>query len=85
MKRRLCAFALIFALTALATPAFAQKQDDRPVGVGTAKVNPNSGKGALRINLRWMNIDGDATLNGAAISTAGIDPLVVKSAFVHRF
>ncbi|WP_424976941.1 hypothetical protein [Leisingera sp. S232] len=65
--------------------ALALKQGDRPVGVGTGKVNPNSGKDALQINIRWMNIDDDATLNGAAISTAGIDPLVVKSAFVHRF
>lgn len=44
-----------------------------------------SDRGALRFNLRWMDIDSDATLNGAAIGTAEIDPVVVNLAYVHRF
>lgn len=44
-----------------------------------------SDRGALRFNLRWMDIETDATLNGAAIGTADIDPVVVNLAYVHRF
>lgn len=44
-----------------------------------------SDRGALRFNLRWMDIDSDATLNGVAIGTAEIDPVVVNLAYVHRF
>lgn len=44
-----------------------------------------SERGALRLNLRYMDIDSDATLNGAAIGTAEIDPVVVNIAYVHRF
>ncbi|KIC39506.1 OmpW/AlkL family protein [Leisingera sp. ANG-M7] len=44
-----------------------------------------SDNGALRFNVRWMDIDSDATLNGASIGTAEIDPVVVNFAYVHRF
>lgn len=44
-----------------------------------------SDNGALRFNVRWMDIDTDATLNGASIGTAEIDPVVVNLAYVHRF
>ncbi|KIC10105.1 membrane protein [Leisingera sp. ANG-M1] len=44
-----------------------------------------SDRGALRFNVRWMDIDTDATLNGAGIGTAEIDPVVVNVAYVHRF
>ncbi|KIC29962.1 OmpW/AlkL family protein [Leisingera sp. ANG-M6] len=44
-----------------------------------------SDNGALRFNVRWMDIDTDATLNGAGIGTAEIDPVVVNFAYVHRF
>ncbi|OBY27489.1 OmpW/AlkL family protein [Leisingera sp. JC1] len=44
-----------------------------------------SDNGALRFNVRWMDIDTDATLDGAAIGTAEIDPVVVNFAYVHRF
>ncbi|MFW8592590.1 OmpW/AlkL family protein [Cribrihabitans neustonicus] len=44
-----------------------------------------TGTGALRFNLRYMDIDTDATLNGADIGTAEIDPVVVNLAYVHRF
>lgn len=41
--------------------------------------------GALRFNVRYMDIDTDAMLNGADIGTAEIDPVVVNLAYVHRF
>ena len=44
-----------------------------------------SDRGALRLNARWINIETDATLNGAAIGTAEIDPLVIGVQYVHRF
>lgn len=42
-------------------------------------------KAALRANLRWMDIDTEATLNGASIGTAEIDPYVVNFAYVVKF
>jgi outer membrane protein len=42
-------------------------------------------RGALRFNVRWMDIESDATLNGTAIGSADIDPVVVNLAYVHRF
>lgn len=44
-----------------------------------------SDNGALRFNVRWMDIDSDVSLNGAEIGTAEIDPVVVNLAYVHRF
>ncbi|MGR3758774.1 OmpW/AlkL family protein [Roseobacteraceae bacterium NS-SX3] len=44
-----------------------------------------SDKGALRLNVRWMDIETDATLGGASIGTADIDPVVVNVAYVHSF
>lgn len=44
-----------------------------------------SDRGALRFNVRWMDIESDATLNGTAIGSADIDPVVVNLAYVHRF
>jgi outer membrane protein len=44
-----------------------------------------SDNGALRLNVRYMDIETDAFLNGAAIGTAEIDPVVVGVAYVHRF
>lgn len=41
--------------------------------------------GALRLNVRWMDIDTDVSLNGTPIGTAEIDPVVVNLAYVHRF
>ncbi|MCX7566268.1 outer membrane beta-barrel protein [Sulfitobacter sp. F26169L] len=40
---------------------------------------------ALRANLRWMDIDSEATLNGASIGKAEIDPLVLNLAYVIKF
>lgn len=44
-----------------------------------------SDAGALRLNVRYMNIESDVTLNGAPIGTAEIDPVVIGLAYVHRF
>jgi len=44
-----------------------------------------SDHGALRLNVRYMDIESDATLNGASIGTAEIDPVVVGLSYVHRF
>lgn len=42
-------------------------------------------KGAVRLNVRWFDIDSDVTLNGADIGTAEIDPWLVGVSYVHRF
>ncbi|MFC3615260.1 OmpW family protein [Lutimaribacter marinistellae] len=44
-----------------------------------------SDQGAVRLNVRWFDIDTDATLNGAAIGTAEIDPVLIGLSYVHRF
>ncbi|MCC4586298.1 OmpW family protein [Xanthomonas melonis] len=44
-----------------------------------------SDRGALRVNLRWIDIDTDARLNGNRIGTVNIDPLVYGAAYVYRF
>jgi len=44
-----------------------------------------SDAGALRFDIRWMDIDTDVTLNGNPVGTANIDPIVVGLSYVHRF
>ena len=44
-----------------------------------------SERGSLRLNVRYMDIDTDASLNGASIGTAEIDPITVGVSYVHRF
>jgi outer membrane protein len=44
-----------------------------------------SEKGAVRFNVRWIDIDSDVTLNGDNIGTAEIDPVVISASYVHRF
>ncbi|WP_299670854.1 OmpW family outer membrane protein [uncultured Roseobacter sp.] len=41
--------------------------------------------GWLRANIRWFDIDTDASLNGADIGTAEIDPFLFGVAYVHKF
>lgn len=41
--------------------------------------------GALRIDARWADIDSKVKLNGAALGTVNIDPLVYGAAYVHSF
>lgn len=40
---------------------------------------------AMRLDLRWIDIDADVTLDGAPIGTAEIDPLVFGIAYVMQF
>lgn len=44
-----------------------------------------SEKGALRTEVRWMDIDSDVSLGGAKIGTAEIDPVVFGISYVHNF
>ncbi|MCV2880673.1 OmpW/AlkL family protein [Actibacterium sp. XHP0104] len=44
-----------------------------------------SDNGALRTDVRWMDIDTDVSLNGSAIGTAKIDPVVVGVSYIHKF
>jgi outer membrane protein len=44
-----------------------------------------SQNGSIRIDARWIDIDTDATLNGADIGTVNIDPLVYGAAYVFKF
>ncbi|NRB19288.1 MAG: OmpW family protein [Rhodobacteraceae bacterium] len=44
-----------------------------------------SDRGALRLNVRYIDIESDVTLDGASIGTAEIDPIVVGLSYVHRF
>ncbi|MFV1600597.1 MULTISPECIES: OmpW/AlkL family protein [unclassified Phaeobacter] len=44
-----------------------------------------SDRGALRVNVRYMDIETDVTLNGTRIGTAEIDPVTVGFGYVHRF
>ncbi|WP_305806544.1 OmpW family outer membrane protein [Stenotrophomonas sp. YIM B06876] len=42
-------------------------------------------RGALRVDLRWVDIDTEVKLNGADIGTVHIDPLVYGAAYVFKF
>lgn len=44
-----------------------------------------SDRGALRTELRWIDIDSDVTLNGAPIGKVEIDPLVFGVSYVMKF
>lgn len=44
-----------------------------------------SDKGALRTEVRWMDIDTDVRVNGAKLGTTKIDPVVVGISYVHNF
>ncbi|TDE40201.1 OmpW/AlkL family protein [Antarcticimicrobium sediminis] len=44
-----------------------------------------SDNGSLRMDVRWVDINSDVTLNGAYIGEAEIDPLVWGISYVHRF
>jgi outer membrane protein len=44
-----------------------------------------SDKGALRTELRWIDINSDVTLNGAPIGEVEIDPLVFGVSYVFKF
>ena len=42
-------------------------------------------RGALRVDVRWMDIDTDVELDGADIGTVQIDPLAYGFAYVFQF
>lgn len=42
-------------------------------------------KGAIRIDARWIDIDTDASVNGAKLGTVHVDPLVYGAAYVFNF
>lgn len=44
-----------------------------------------SDRGALRTDLRWIDIDADVKLDGADLGTVKIDPWVFGVSYVHRF
>jgi len=44
-----------------------------------------SDRGAMRLNVRYMDIDSNATLDGLSIGTAEIDPIVIGLSYVHQF
>lgn len=44
-----------------------------------------SERGALRADIRWIDIDSDAKLDGAKIGTVHVDPIVAAVSYVHRF
>lgn len=47
-------------------------------------INVND-KGAVRVDVRWIDIDSEVRLNGAKLGTANIDPLVYGLAYVMKF
>ena len=42
-------------------------------------------RSAIRVDLRWIDIDSKAKLDGANIGTVNIDPLVYGAAYVMKF
>ncbi|KRG48959.1 hypothetical protein ARC20_17185 [Stenotrophomonas panacihumi] len=42
-------------------------------------------KSAIRVDLRWIDIDSKVKLDGEKIGTVNIDPLVYGVAYVHQF
>lgn len=44
-----------------------------------------SDRGAIRFDLRWIDIDADVTVDGKSMGKANIDPLVFGAAYVIRF
>ncbi|RBW63094.1 OmpW family protein [Ruegeria sp. A3M17] len=44
-----------------------------------------SDTGAIRLNVRWFDIDTDVKLNGTKIGKADIDPFLVGVSYVHKF
>lgn len=42
-------------------------------------------RGAVRVDVRWADIDTEVSLNGARLGSANIDPLVYGAAYVWKF
>ena len=50
-----------------------------------AGLDIRAGKGKIRIDARWMDIDSDVRLDGSALGTVRIDPLVYGTAYLINF
>jgi outer membrane protein len=44
-----------------------------------------SERGAVRVDVRWADIDTRVKVDGVSLGTANIDPLVYGVAYVHQF
>ncbi len=44
-----------------------------------------AGKGSLRVDVRWADIDTEVKVDGAKLGTANIDPLVYGASYVMKF
>ena len=44
-----------------------------------------SEKAAIRVDVRWIDIDSGVRVDGARMGTANIDPLVYGAAYVMKF
>lgn len=44
-----------------------------------------SDKGALRADVRWIDIDTDVKVNGTKVGTTKIDPIVFGISYIHTF
>lgn len=42
-------------------------------------------RGAIRVDVRWMDIESDVKVDGVKLGTANIDPLVYGAAYVLKF
>ena len=49
-----------------------------------AGLDIRAGKGKIRIDARWMDIDSDVRLDGAALGAVRIDPLVYGASYVYE-
>ena len=61
-------------------------------GHGEAQVHALAGvdfaiadKGALRVDVRWIDIDSDVKLDGTKLGTVKIDPLAYGVSYVFKF
>lgn len=61
------------------------KLDDSWGLAAHAGIDFKVGKGAIRVDARWIDIDTDVELDGAGLGTVNIDPLVYGAAYVFEF
>ena len=79
---------LLFALTLVASLALALM----PVPAHAWGLAAHAGldfrvseKAAIRVDVRWIDIDSRVRVDGARMGTANIDPLVYGAAYVMKF
>ena len=88
--KKITALTLATALAGAAVPALAQEQGDMTLGFGIGYVSPediysNTLAGGLRADVRWINIETDATVGGAPIGKVSIDPWVFGVSYAMKF